>query len=144
MVIRHIRTSEFHRRIIDYLAIRGRTIVSQKGFTLVDTLLGMAILVIVGVGLLASLTLSSRVVSSTDTTATAKDLAIAQMEHIKHLPYASDYEIDAGLVPAGSNYEVVIEHPVPLEDGNLQEIIVVINRNGHEVMKLEDYKVNWE
>jgi type II secretory pathway pseudopilin PulG len=119
--------------------------VSEKGFTLVETLAGMTIMVLVGVALLASLTLSSRVLADTDNKETARNLAVAEMEYVKNLPFATSYSQDISLVPGGSNYGVTIETPVEVEeDGNLQLIRVIIRRNGSEVARLEGYKVKWQ
>jgi type II secretory pathway pseudopilin PulG len=117
----------------------------QSGFTLVETLVGMALLVIIGVALLASLTLSARVLAETDNKETARDLAVAEMEYIRSLPYAGTYTQDASLIPSGSNYEVNIAAPEAMEsDGNLQLIKVTVLRNGHEITRLEGYKVKWQ
>ncbi len=117
---------------------------SEKGFTLIETLTGMFVLVLVGVSLLASLTLSSKVLIDTDKKETARDLAVAEMEYVKNLPYGDTYAPDSGLIPSGSNYNVVIDPPQDMEDdANLQMIRVIVLRNGSEVTRLEDYKVKW-
>jgi type II secretory pathway pseudopilin PulG len=117
---------------------------SQKGFTLIETLAGAFLLVLVGVALLASLTLSSRILAQTDNMETAKDLAVAEMEYVKSLPYADSYSQDISLVPAGSGYGVTIETPVNVEeDGNLQFLRIIVRRHGSEVTRIEDYKVQW-
>jgi type II secretory pathway pseudopilin PulG len=117
----------------------------ERGFTLVETLVGMFLLVVIGVALLASLTLSSRVLIETDTRETARDLAVAEMEYIKHLPYSDSYSQNESLLPGGTDMVVTIETPVSLEeDGNLQLVKVRIWLNGSEVMWLEDYKVKWQ
>jgi prepilin-type N-terminal cleavage/methylation domain-containing protein len=118
---------------------------SEKGFTLIEVIIAVFIIATVGVGLLAGLTLTSRVVLSTDNQETARDLAVAEMEYIKSLSYnTSSYSYNQGLIPSGSNYTVSVINPPPsLQDGNLQKITVIISRNGTEVIRLADYKVNW-
>ncbi|MBN1191110.1 MAG: type II secretion system protein [Dehalococcoidales bacterium] len=118
---------------------------SQKGFTLIETLVGMFILVLIGVTLLASLTLSSKILVQTDSSETARDLAVAEMEYLINLPYADSYSHDESLVPGGSNFTITIDTPVSIEeDGNLQKLTVRIWLNGQEITCLEDYKVNWQ
>ena len=82
---------------------------------------------------------------STDKQVTARDLAVAEMEYIKSLPYASDhYNYDPALIPSGGSYSVAVQNPPQsLQDGNLQKITVVISKNGVTVFQLEDYKINW-
>jgi hypothetical protein len=118
---------------------------TEKGYSMLETLAGMFILVLVGVALLASLTLSSRVLLNTDNRETARDLAVAEMEYVKNLPYADSYNQYVSLIPGGSNYGVTIETSVAVEiDGNLQFIRVIIRRNGTEVTRIEGYKVKWQ
>ena len=117
---------------------------SEKGFTLIETLAGMFLMVLIGVALLASLTLSSKILADTDNRETARDLAVSEMEYVKKLFYATTYSQDVSLIPGGSNYGVTIDTPEAIEDGNLQKIRVIIRRNGNEVTRLEGYKVKWQ
>jgi type II secretory pathway pseudopilin PulG len=122
-----------------------RVMGTQKGFTLIETLTGLFVLVLVGVALLASLTLSSRILADTDNQETARNLAVAEMEYVKSLPYAAAYSQDMSLIPGGSSYGVTIETPVAVEqDGNLQLIRVIVRRNGSEITRIEGYKVKWQ
>ncbi len=118
---------------------------SEKGFTLIEILIAFFIIITVGVGLLAGLTLTSRVIIATDHQETARDLAVGEMEYIKSLSYNSaHYDCNPDLIPAGSGYAVSVVNPPPsLQDGNLQVITVIISRNGAEVTRLAGYKVNW-
>jgi type II secretory pathway pseudopilin PulG len=124
---------------------RSQPVRSQSGFSLIEVLLASFIIITVGVGLLAGLTLTSRITLSTDNRETARDLAVAQMEYVKSLDFSrSYYDYDPELIPPGSGYIVsVVNPPQSLEDGNLQKITVVISRRGSEVCRLSDYKVNW-
>ena len=121
-----------------------KTMKSEKAFSLVEVLVAMFIMITVGVGLLAGLTLTSKVIVSTDRSETARDLAVAEMEYIKSLSYnAAHYDFSPGLIPAGSAYSVSVSGPQSLQDGNLQLVTVIISSNGREVTRLSDYKVNW-
>jgi hypothetical protein len=118
---------------------------SQNGFSLIEVLLASFIIITVGVGLLAALTLTSRVVLKTDSRETARNLAVAQIEYIKSLDFSdSHYDYDPDLIPENSDYTVaVVDPPQALEDGHLQMITVVVSRRGSEVCRLSDYKVDW-
>ncbi len=118
---------------------------SENGFTLVEMLVAVAILAVMGVGILAAMTLSSKVLISTDNSETAQNLAVAEMEYIKSLNYNTNhYDFDANLIPSGSGYTVTVTNPPePLQDGNLQKITVTISRNGTTVTTLEGYKIKW-
>jgi type II secretory pathway pseudopilin PulG len=119
---------------------------SEKGFTLIEILLATFLIATVGVGLLAGLTLVSRVIITTDNQETARDLAVAEMEYLKSLNYNTvHYDYNPELIPPGSNYAVqVVDPPQSLQDGNLQMITVIVSRNGKTVTTLSDYKVKWK
>ena len=118
---------------------------SEKGFALVEILVAAALITITGVGLLSGMIVSSKVLIGTNTQETGKDLAVAEMEYVKSLSFnATSYSFNPGLIPAGSNYSVtVVNPPQSLQDGNLQKITVIVSRNGTQVIKIEDYKINW-
>jgi type II secretory pathway pseudopilin PulG len=131
-------------RIAGYL-FKKKGIESEKGFTLIETLAGMFLLVLIGVALMASLTLSAKILADTDNRETARDLAVAEMEYIKNQAYSSSYSPDTSLIPSGSKYVVSVNTPVSEEtDGNLQLITVIVQRNGSEVTRIEGYKVKWQ
>ena len=117
----------------------------ESGFYLVEVLVSAFILITVGVGVLGGLSLTSKVIVSTDRHETAHDLAVAEMEYIKSLSYSTThYDYNASLIPAGSSFAVsVVNPPQSLQDGNLQLITVIISSNSTEVTRLSDYKVNW-
>jgi type II secretory pathway pseudopilin PulG len=118
---------------------------NEHGFSLIEVLLAAFIISTVGVGLLAGLTLASKVVIATDQHETARDLAVAEMEYIKSLSYnSSHYDSNASLIPSGSGLTVnVVNPPESVGDSNLQKITVIINKNGQEIVRLAGYKVNW-
>jgi Tfp pilus assembly protein PilV len=130
------------RKIISLAAPKMQ---SEKGFTLIEVLLAAFILITVGVGILAGLTLTSKVVISTDHHETARDIAVAEMEYIKSLSFnASHYNYNPALIPSDSSYTVsVVNPPQSLQDGNLQVITVIIYSNSSEITRLSGYKVNW-
>jgi prepilin-type N-terminal cleavage/methylation domain-containing protein len=122
-----------------------KIIADNRGFSLIEVLLATVIISTVGAGLLAGLTLASKVVISTDQHETARDLAVAEMEYIKSQSYnSSRYDCNAALVPSGSGLTVtVVNPPESIGDSNLQKITIIVNKNGQEITRLAGYKVNW-
>ncbi len=59
----------------------------EKGFTLIEVLIAMALLGIVAVAIFTGLATASRVMFTADERATAESLARTQMEAVKELPY---------------------------------------------------------
>ena len=137
------------------LKIRKPGIVgSEKGFTLVEVVISIALLGIVTAGLFTGLSTTSKVLLQNDSRQTAKNLAETQMEFVK----SQNYNLAGGYTTApippeqsGSytasitviNGWLLIPPDYPPEDtrdSSLQKIIVTIN--GPDVTYiLEGYKV---
>jgi prepilin-type N-terminal cleavage/methylation domain-containing protein len=129
---------------------------SMKGFTLVEVLVAVALLSIIGIGLLAALGSASKVLLKADFRETSRDLAEAQMEYIQNLGYKTtdptgnlvfydkvpdlaanypglDVEILAARIDKGSGITV---------DSGIQEITVVVKQGANTVFTLMGMKVN--
>jgi prepilin-type N-terminal cleavage/methylation domain-containing protein len=113
---------------------------SEKGFSLIEVLVAIAIIASVGVAIFSGLTLTTNLLTKTDTDETAKELAVSQMEYVKTTWWNdSVYHIDNSTLPAG--YSIPDITPLPLNDGNLQKITIIVKQYSREVFRLEDYKV---
>jgi prepilin-type N-terminal cleavage/methylation domain-containing protein len=137
----------------------------EKGFSLIEVALAIAILGIVAVAFLGALATGSKTIFIADERATAESLARAQMEYVRGQNYSSapwDYTLtssqrsstdepawwdDANDIPPllSSDYDgyTVEIHVVPLNgalDDGIQEITAVISHLGEEVCTLEDYR----
>jgi prepilin-type N-terminal cleavage/methylation domain-containing protein len=80
-----------------------------RGFTLVEVLVAVALLSIVGVGLLVALSGASKVLLAANIRESARDLAQAQMENIQHQTYntadpTGDIEFYAKMADLASRY----------------------------------------
>lgn len=115
---------------------------SQKGETLVGTLIAIAILGIIGTAFMAALAnayLSRGIVQEQ---ATAEELARKQLEQAQTLSYQpAPYNYPTVAAPSG--YAVTAE-ALPLSglDGNIQKIKVAVSKQGRTLLVVEDYKVN--
>ena len=137
----------------------------EKGFTLIEVLIALAIMAMVAVIFLMALSTSGKAVLLAQERTTAESIARSQMEYIKQQDY-SDTDIDDGIYA-----EVVTsEHPtftiwsinedgdiidnvvgVPWDtitnqkattDEGLQKVTLVIKHGDKVVLTLEGYKVN--
>ena len=124
---------------------------SQKGFTLVEILVAVALLSIIGVGLLTALGSASKVLLKADSRETARDLAQAQMEYLQSVPYEEDGsypikdengdELDDIDAEYPGFFSKITADPVTEKPG-LQKITVVV-QGGDGEFTLEGYKVDW-
>ena len=64
---------------------------SRTGFSLIEVIVAVALLAMVGIGLLSTLGDATKILFKADVRETARDLAQAQMEYIQSLPYSDSY-----------------------------------------------------
>jgi prepilin-type N-terminal cleavage/methylation domain-containing protein len=116
--------------------------IGQSGFTLIESLVALAIVGFIAVFFVNSLSTSSSLGASIDEDETAKNLAEYQMEYVKNQEYQTSYE-PATIPEAYRNYTANITTTmVTLRDGNIQKITVVITHHGVNVTSLEGFKLN--
>jgi prepilin-type N-terminal cleavage/methylation domain-containing protein len=120
----------------------------EKGFSLIEVIVSLAILAIVGVSILSALGTSSRALITTDERETAKNIAETQIEYIKNLPYSNDYAPrDISLnypgysVVTDSNGKIPGQVIANRTDGNLQKLAISINHGSKRVLTVVGYKV---
>ena len=114
----------------------------QRGFTLLEVLIGLAILGIVATPFLGSLTTNHKAVFTADEMATARNLAESQMEYVKQQSYTAAYTASATISAAYPGYSTVIGVATPASrDPSIQEITVQVYHQGDMVQTLEGYKV---
>jgi prepilin-type N-terminal cleavage/methylation domain-containing protein len=116
----------------------------EKGLTLVESLVTVAVVGIVIVAFTVALSTGSLAVSKSDQEVTAQSLAQTQMEYIKGYPYdpaATTYPT----VSTTGNYSIsvaVARVSDPDADNNIQKVTANISRDGQVLLTVEDYKVN--
>jgi prepilin-type N-terminal cleavage/methylation domain-containing protein len=114
----------------------------QSGFTLIETLVALAVVGFISVFFVNSLGTSSSLGASIDEDETAKNLAEYQMEYVKNQHFLPSYQ-PAPIPEVYSNYTANITTSiVSLRDGNIQKVTVVIMHHGANVTSLEGYKLN--
>jgi prepilin-type N-terminal cleavage/methylation domain-containing protein len=123
----------------------------EKGFTLVEAVIAIALIGIVASGLYVSMGTSTKVLLNNDSRETAKNLAESQMEYVKGL----DFNAGSGIYvyyPPGvtlNGYTIVTDaEPVPVtptlqtsRDGFIQQVMVTITGPKGITYSLTDYKV---
>jgi len=129
---------------------------SQRGFSLIEILVGLAILTAVGVAFLNGLFTTSKAIMVSQESTITESLARSQMEYIKTQDYIPDADYNpSGLaysyhlvdVPANlAGYSVEIDRPVVIiskaeAEFELQSITVVVKRGGEKAFTLSAYRV---
>ena len=130
----------------------------QRGFSLIEILVGLAILTAIGVAFLNGLFTTSKAIMVSQESTITESLARSQMEYIKTQDYIldayynpSDPEYSYHLVDvpanlAGAGYSVEIDRPVVIiskaeAEFELQIITVVVKRGGEKAFTLSAYRV---
>ena len=140
----------------------------EKGFTLVEVIIALALVGIIAVSFLMALSAASKALIVADEHTAAESLARSQMEHIKNQDYStinvdwvytvtdlerssSDWPDwwgtgDPGNPPLlSSNYAgYSVEASADEDDDNpgIQKITVTVSYGSNEIITLEDYKVD--
>ena len=133
-----------------------RLMKSEKGFSLIEVMIAIAILGIIGVVFLGALATASKAMFVTDERATAESLARSQMEYVKNCSYvygASPPYEQADVATTHPGYFISVDAPpidpdtgealaAPANDAGIQKITVTVKHDGTTIVTLEDYKVD--
>jgi type II secretory pathway pseudopilin PulG len=129
----------------------------QGGFTLIEAVIGIGLLVIVGVAVLVGISTAFKASATTDKISTALALAQSQIESIEAQEYACD-SVD-GIADGNATYTVISSIPnysisvsaisinantgeVQIPDAGLQKITVIVTQlNNPDPVTLVAYKV---
>ena len=114
----------------------------QRGLSLVETLVAVAILGTSEVAFVVALAAGSIAVGEQDEEVVAQSLALTQLEYTKSRPYdpeATTYPtVDT---PEGYAISVGVAS-IPDTDTDIQKITVTILRESENIITVADYKVN--
>ena len=115
----------------------------QRGLTLIEVIVAMAILGFIGVGFMTALSTGFRSQSIKEEQVIGHNLVRAALEEIRSLPYQDSYTLTTPL-PNGYSIAVVTEDfcwPEPcIPDNNLQKNMATVSRDGDIVVTVEDLK----
>ena len=119
---------------------------SQKGFSLIETAVALAILGIVAVTFLGGIGTSLKALSINDEQATAESLVIGEIEYVKRCTYQysiSEYPVDPALdIPVGWSVPPPTVELVHATDDGIQKVTAKALYNGNEILSLSMHKVD--
>jgi prepilin-type N-terminal cleavage/methylation domain-containing protein len=122
----------------------------EKGFSLMEVMVAIALMGIVAVAFLGALSTGSKAIFIADERATAESLARSQMEYVKNQDYI-DYsksghaEYQKITPPSGYAIELSVTLLDPKNDGatnddGIQKITVIVKHQDKVVVTLEGYR----
>jgi type II secretory pathway pseudopilin PulG len=112
---------------------------SEKGTSLLETILALAILGIISASFLGATATTSTARVTADERASGKILAESLMEDIKKDAYSTSYNLTIPSQFAGYTANISVK-----ENNYIQDITICIQHRNHEVLELESYKVDRE
>jgi type II secretory pathway pseudopilin PulG len=112
---------------------------SEKGISLIETLLALALLGIISASFLGALATSSSARATNAERTAAKILAETLMENVKTDTFAPSYNVTIPDDFAGYSASVNATNE---RNGNIQKIVITIQHRDRDVLILESYKVD--
>ena len=110
----------------------------EKGSSLLEVLVALALLGIVSVLFLSSVANSTSARVNADSRVSAKILAESLIDNIKNQSYEPSYSITIPPEYDGYSANLTVTN---MYSGNIQKLVIVIDYLGREVLTLESYKV---
>ena len=120
-----------------------RLVSGQRGTTLIEVLIAIAILGVISVPFLTALSTSSRALIIADERTTAESLIRSEIEYVRSQEYdaTGNYtDIADADIPVG--FDVYLSNFTNLEDG-LQKITITVKRDGEVVLITSTYKARY-
>ncbi len=117
----------------------------ERGVTLAETLVALAIFGLVAVVFLTGLATSSKAVMVSQERVAAESLAKSQMESIKSDSYSVSGNYSKTDIPidlSDQGYDIDWPPDVQELSSGLQKVVIIVMHNGEAILQLEDYKVD--
>ena len=112
---------------------------SEKGISLIETIVAVAILGIISAAFLGALATTSTARATNDERTSSKILAESILENIKSENYTASYT--PAIPPEFEGYTANVS-TTSERNGNIQKIVITVSHHRHEVLTLESYKVD--
>ncbi len=117
----------------------GKEHKGQRGSSLLETLIAVAIMGTAVVAFLSALSTASMSLGTVSESEVARNLAVSQLEQVRAAAFAGSYSVITP--PSGYSIGLVVL-PVSGGDSNIQLIRTTVSVGGEAVVYVEDIKVN--
>jgi prepilin-type N-terminal cleavage/methylation domain-containing protein len=116
----------------------------ERGFSLLEVVISIAILGILLAGFIPAMMGSTRMNISVDEKVTAKNLAESQMEYVLDQDYQTSYNPSSEITSQYPGY--IVDDPVTVtritnRDGDIQSITIIVRRNGDVAARLTSFRI---
>ncbi len=132
-----------HKLGTKYAGITRGVFCEEAGFSLVESLVAIAIVSITVVAVLSGFSTGSMALLKTDQRVTAEYLARSQMEDVKSQPYLAapaSYNI---ITPLPAGYSISAQATlISGRDADIQKVTVTVQNSGNDLLTLQDFKLN--
>ena len=123
-----------------------KTMKSEKGISLLETIVALALLSIIGVPFLISIGTATNAAMVADEKVTAESLARSEIEYIKDCNYqydATEYAVDPTIdIPSGWSIPNPTVEALNSPDDGIQKVTITVRRDGEDELSAFVYKVD--
>ncbi len=136
------RKATSHSSFLSPLSYRSFSLSDERGITLVEELVAVAILGVLGVALIGALSTGSLGARTVSLEVTARNIAVAQMEYTDHQANQAP-PVTYSSIAVPDNWSVSSAAATVVgRDSNVQKISVTVYHQGNSYLTLEGFKVN--
>lgn len=129
--------------VIRYLGKKSSLLSGEKGASLAEVLIALAILAIAVTPFLAAFSTGSLAVGKADRQVTAENLARSQLEYTMSQPYLGAPVSYGTITPVSAGYSISADaKAISGRDANIQRITASVRYDGEVLIALEDFKLN--